>query len=349
VTDGLAGQDNGLWCGHVPMGEPEAERLAADRWGLTGRARRVATEKDDTFVLDGDGVQRVLKVTNPAERLAELDLEVPLLRHIATTDPTLVVPRVYPDRTGAALAELTDAAGQHRYARLLSYIPGTPLDSTGATAAERELVGQVLGRLRHATAGFSHPAQHRILAWDVQHLDRLRPLLAGVPDPGQRELLAAALARFDRIVPLLPGLRRQMLHNDFSTSNVIVDRADPRFVHGVIDFGDAVYTAIAVDVATALLNQLVTADETGDAFAHGRDLLRGYLTVADLTTTELAVIPYLVLGRVIARALITLRRVALMPANAGYVLRNTERGWAPLRWFLAQPDELLETTLMETR
>ena len=103
-------------------------------------------------------------------------------------------------------------------------------------------------------------------------------------------------------------LRTQVLHNDFSLSNLVVDRREPAFVTGVIDFGDAVRTAVAVDVSTALLNQLprdAAERPPDDLLAAGRDVLRGYLRFADLTEPELALIPHLVMARVVARALIT--------------------------------------------
>jgi hydroxylysine kinase len=184
----------------------------------------------------------------------------------------------------------------------------------------------------------------------VQHLLGLRPLLDAVDDRAQREVLEAGLERFERTTALLPTLRRQVLHNDFNRSNLIVDHADPQFVRGVLDFADAVRTAIAIDVATALLNQLPRHGLTddADAFADGRDLLGGYLDVAELTDTEIATIPFLVMGRVITRALISLYRAALMPGNATYVLRNTQQGWAQLRWFNAHSDDYLADTLHRT-
>lgn len=350
------GPGAGLWGGHIRMDEAEASRAARDLWGFDGRAARVDTEKDDTFVItDQAGTSRVLKVTNPAEDLSEVDFEVGLLHHVGGSAHRVPVPRVFPSRAGELLAPITDDAGQARHARLMSYLAGTPLDSTDSSPAEREQVGAVLARLRHATADYSHPAQSRLVAWDVQHLTQLAPLLDTVADPGRRELLAEGLSRFARVVPTLAGLRRQVLHNDFSRSNLVVDHEAPEFVVGVIDFGDAVHTAIAVDVSTALVNQLPRTiqehpDDVAeladlDLFADGRDLLRGYLREADLLPTELAAIPYLVMGRVIARALITLRRAALMPANARYILRDTEPGWGQLRWLLAQDDDRLETAL----
>jgi Ser/Thr protein kinase RdoA (MazF antagonist) len=347
--DGLIGSTAGLWGGHARMGGQEAVRVAELHWGLPGRATRVDTEKDDTFIIESGGPGRhVLKVTNPAEDIAEVDFEVQLLRHAGESSTLVPVQRLFPDRAGQVLVPLVDDAGQQRHARLMSYMEGTPLDSTDASPAERAQVGEALGNLRHSTATFTHPAQYRVLAWDVQHLPGLRPLLAVVADPAQRDLLEAGLARYDLVAPVLPSLRRQVLHNDFSKSNIIVCRGSARFVQGIIDFGDAVHTAVAIDVATALLNQLprsVPDSLDVDLFADARDLLRGYLSVADLTPAELAAIPYLVMGRVIARAIITTHRAVAMPSNARYILRNTEPGWAQLRWFLAQSDTYLESLL----
>ena len=110
---------------------------------------------------------------------------------------------------------------------------------------------------------------------------------------------------------------------------------------GIIDFGDATRTAIAIDVATALLNHLPRdggpAERhrlTGDVFEDGRDVLDGYLARADLTPGELRLIPHLVMARVVTRALISTHRAAQFPDNAAYLLRNTEPGWAQLDWFL---------------
>jgi Ser/Thr protein kinase RdoA (MazF antagonist) len=217
----------------------------------------------------------------------------------------------------------------------MTYCAGVPLDRIPSTRAQRWATGQLLARLRHAMAGFAHPADSPVVAWDVQHLPRLRPLLASIGEPGRRAQLARGLDRFALIEAEVAALRRQVLHNDFNKSNLL---ADP-----IIDFGDAARTAIAIDVATALLNQLprVTgpggtkqAELTGDVFADARDVLAGYLSLADLTPGELRLIPHLVMARVVARALISTHRAAQFPDNAVYLLRNTEPGWAQLGWFL---------------
>jgi Ser/Thr protein kinase RdoA (MazF antagonist) len=338
------------------MPASEAEDLARDRYGLDATAARLATEKDDTFRLEaevagpadgrartGAGVARrwILKVAHPAEPAAEIDFQTALLAHVARAEPALPVPRVAQDLQGNRWAMITDAAGQRRAVRLMTWCPGVPLDRIGSSRAQRRATGELLARLRHATAGFAHPADSPVVAWDVQHLPRLRPLLASIPDPGRRAQLARGLDRFALIEDQVAGLRRQVLHNDFNKSNLLADPDRPGVLTGIIDFGDATRTAIAIDVATALLNHLPRdagpgeQDRlTGDIFHDGRDVLQGYLSWADLTPDELRLIPHLVMARVVTRALISTHRAAQFPDNAAYLLRNTEPGWAQLDWFL---------------
>ena len=263
---------------------------------------RLSTEKDDTFLVNAaGGVKFILKVANPAEQATELDFEVRLLMHLEQVDSSLPVPRVIAESGARPYVALRDRAGQLRHVRLLSYLHGTPLDRTTSTAAERFRVGELLARLRHATAGFSHPADARILAWDVKHLSDLGSLLTYIDHPGRRADLQRGLKRFAALQTRIGRLRMQVLHNDFNRSNLIVDHDHPQFVTGIIDFGDAVRTAIAIDVATALLNQLprdASGDPSEDLFASARDLMLGYLSVAGAhLQDEIELIPHLVMAR----------------------------------------------------
>jgi hydroxylysine kinase len=332
-----AGYDPALALAHQIMPESEARNLARERYGLLATATRLATEKDDTFRLAAaDGRCWTLKVAHPAEPAAGIGFQASLLAHVAGADPAVPAPRVLPDRDGRPWAMVTDDAGQRRAVRLLTWCPGVPLDRVPATRAQRRAVGELLARLRQATAGFAHPADSPVVAWDVQHLPALRPLLGSIADPDRRAALARGLDRFARIADQVAGLRRQVLHNDFNKSNLLADPARPDVITGIIDFGDATRTAVAIDVATALLNQLPRSGVrlTGDVFAEARDVLDGYRSRADLTPAELRLIPHLVMARVVARALISTHRAIQFPANAPYLLRNTEPGWAQLDWFL---------------
>lgn len=318
-----------------PVSAAEAEAIAARLYDICGSATRFETEKDDTFLLDcGERGKFVLKIAHPSEQMEELDFQVALLRHVAERAPNLPVPRAYRDVDGEELPVVTTSAGERRVVRLIAFLPGTPLDRTSSTALQRERIGEVLAKLRHAMTDFSHPADSRTLAWDVTHLLDLSDLLDFIPAGSKRAWTIRALERFAEIKPQLDQCRQQVLHNDFNTSNLVVDPASKHFVTGVIDFGDAVRTAIAVDVSTALMNQMPKAfGDRQDLFREPRDVLRGYLRHADLTDDELELIPFLAQGRLAVRALLTCWRAELFPENSRYILRNTEAGWAHLEWF----------------
>jgi Ser/Thr protein kinase RdoA (MazF antagonist) len=256
---------------------------------------------------------------------------------------------VIPNLDGAAHFRVEDQAGQPREVRLMSYLDGTPLDSTHSSPEQRERIGEMLARLRHASAGFRHPAESRVLAWDVKHLASLGNLIDGVDDPAQKRQLAAGMERFLDIAPRVAALRSQVVHNDFSQSNIVVDHGSADFVVGIIDFGDAVHTAIAIDVSTALLNQLprdAAQNPVDDLFWRGRDVLRGYLRHAELTREELMLIPHLAMARAVTRGLLSLWRARMFPENKTYLLRNTEQGWAQLKWFLERSPETVSRTLL---
>ena len=322
----------------------EALTVLGTYYNVAGTLKRLDTEKDDTFLLTTPTWERfIVKFSNPDEDPNELALQADLLDHLARTDPDLPVPRIIGNRDGRSFFTIADGHGQSRMVRMLTYLEGMPLDRLEPAGDELARVGATLARLRLAMADFSHPHDEREIAWDVQHLPKLAFLLDSVADPGHRAMLAEGLDRFSRIESRLKACRRQVLHNDFSRSNIVVDRNSPAFVTGVIDFGDAVRTYIVVDLSTALLNQLDPAG--GPAmFEPCRNLLAGYLAVADLTAEEIEVLPHLIMARVIARALITTWRARQFPDNEPYIMRNTHQGWGQLRRFLSLPaDEISQT------
>ncbi|WP_156947149.1 phosphotransferase [Bradyrhizobium sp. WSM3983] len=329
----------GLATEFVTMSESEAVQIARTHFGIEGSATRFAAEKDDTFRISSTGGSRyILKAANPAEDLSAIDLQLCVLTHLAARSASLPVPGVISSARGEQQFEYRDRAGQHRRIWMLTYLEGQPLSEVRSTAAGREQIGKVLARLRLALADFYHPHDSRVIAWDIKHLLSLECLLGEVADAGRRKRLEAGLARFTSIERHLAQSRSQVLHNDFSTSNIVVDLSTSDFVSGVIDFGDVVRTSIAIDVSTALLSQLPTEPVEGDIFANGRDLLNGYIAAADLTAQELSIIPHLVMGRIVAKSLLSTWLANSVPSNAAYFLRNTKQGWHQLEWFLSRSE-----------
>jgi Ser/Thr protein kinase RdoA (MazF antagonist) len=342
----LVSEHGGLEGTYVPVKKTRALQMLEENYGILGALKRFETEKDDTFrVITTDRQKFVLKIANSGETFDEIDFQHRLLNYAETRDPSLPIPRIIKTRDGRDIFQITDVDGTLLYVWLLSFIDGTPLCETQSNARERVKIGKMLARIRHGTEGFSHAHEDRYYAWDVQHLLTLEHLLDEVDSPDQRDLLSRGLERFRSIEPRLRNCRKQVLHNDFSKSNIIVDHDDPVFVKGIIDFGDLVKTAIAVDVATALLNQLPERP-SDDLFYRGRNVMEGYLSIAELNDEELALIPHLVMARVVTRALLTLWRAKLFPDNQRYIMRNTEQGWHQLDWFMSRSPEQVSDILI---
>jgi hydroxylysine kinase len=347
-----AAQAGTLGTSFVSLTDAEAISSLQEHFGMVSAVARLPTEKDDTFRIDlPGGGHYLLKVANPFENESELAFECELLQHVAATDPKLPIPNLVPTIEGAVQFWVVDATGSRRHARLMTYLEGMPLDGiTGPlNSSERERIGEVLARLRLAMAGFHHPADGRVVAWDVQNFLSLDNLLDHVTDHSRRRSVAEAMGRFAALTDHISSLRRQVLHNDFNRSNIIVDRSRSEFVTGIIDFGDSVRTAIAIDVATALLNQLprnISAQSSADLFSDSHDLLRGYLRIADLSEEELALIPHLTMARCATRALITTWRAQLFPERAKNILRYTESDWSHLEWLLLRSADQLSSTFL---
>ncbi len=288
----------GLAAKFVAMSEAEAVQVARAHFGIEGHATRFAAEKNDTFRIASTGGPRFIL---KVANPAEDVLEIDLQLRVL-------------EHLAAATPE----------------IPVPRVIANG--------LGKVLARLRLALADFGHAADSRVIAWDVKHLLSLESLLGEIAEPAKRKQLEDGLARFGRIEGRLAKSRVQVLHNDFSRSNIVVDPSSSTFISGVIDFGDTVRTSIAIDVSTAVLSLLPREAGGHDMLADGRDLLNGYLTVADLTEEELRLIPHLVMGRVVAKTLLSTWLANSVPENAAYFLRNTEQGQHQLEWFLKRSE-----------
>ncbi|MET9259419.1 phosphotransferase [Amycolatopsis sp. NPDC004079] len=287
--------------------------------GLSGRLERIASEKDETFVLHTADARYLVKVSG--EAWEDLALQTAVLRHLERTAPELPVPVV---KSGVDGADLHDIASG-RSLRVLSFLPGEPL---AESAADPEPFGRWHGQLTRALAGF--PGK-RTLLWDLRHLGALVPLLDTVDGP-HRTLAQEVLAEF--AFRVRPGeLETQLVHNDMSPHNLLVDARGE--LAGILDFGDVLTTAVIFDLAIALSN-LLDADAT-DPWAAPLAWLRGYLQIRPVAEEELALLPLLATARLLQRALIASWRARRDPARAEYVLSHASRDWTTARAVYADP------------
>ena len=303
-----------------PLPLPRAVDLAREYYGLEVDAARLTGERDENFRLTAaGGVDYVLKVAHPAESPGVTDLTTAALLHLESQDPGLPCPRVVREHGGNNHIRFTDDQRIERSARLLSYLPGRPLDPAAPSRLLRGECGRLGGRLIRALRTFRHPAAHRALVWDVRHAACLAGLLGQLPGFPSRQ---AALAVLERIVPRidsqLPQLRQQIVHNDLNPKNILVSEAGA--VTGIIDFGDMPHTAVIADVAVTAAEHLPEdcSVGSGEAAASVLDVANAYHESVPLSHQELDLLTTLVAARLVANMVVHEWHVHRNPAGDHY-------------------------------
>jgi 4-aminobutyrate aminotransferase-like enzyme/Ser/Thr protein kinase RdoA (MazF antagonist) len=285
----------------------------------------LVSERDQNFLLRGDGPGWVLKVSNAAEDRAVLEMEVSAIEHVARMDPGLPVPLPRHARDGQAVAEVTVGDARH-LVRMIPYLPGRNAQPSEIDARTIREIGVVVARLARAMRGFFHAAGGRVIEWDQKQLPDLARHARLIDDPIRRDLLDRALERFQRrVMPVLPSLRAQIIHNDMTLDNLLLDEVGT--VTGIIDFGDMAHTATVLDVP-ATLQSLVR--DRRDIFGVAAEFLQGYASVLPLEAEEVDLLGDLLAGRMVQTILISAWRTRQFPDNA-YIT-----GWAEPAWELLE-------------
>jgi 4-aminobutyrate aminotransferase-like enzyme/Ser/Thr protein kinase RdoA (MazF antagonist) len=298
----------------------EAARIAADLFGLHGRASALGSERDQAFLLDDGGRGGVLKISNPREDEIVLDLEEAAIAHAAAVDPDLPLARSLAPRA-------TFRGHQVRlFERRHGHKAGPELDD----AAVREL-GALHARLCLALRSFFHPAAGRELLWNVRATPQLRPLLGEIADPPREALVARVLDRYEqRVLPQWERLRGQVVHGDFTLDNLLLDEGGR--VTGILDFGDCCHSALAAEVAVALASVL-RGRPAEDVFRVARISLDGFSSCFPLEPLELELMGDLVAARLAAIVSISAWRSRRFPENATYIEAWDEDSWRLLELF----------------
>ncbi|MEO8511902.1 MAG: aminotransferase class III-fold pyridoxal phosphate-dependent enzyme, partial [Chloroflexota bacterium] len=309
----------------------DAEAIARSAFGRELAAVPLVSERDQNFRLtDAGGGAWVLKVSNAAEDRGVVEMEVAAVERIARQDPGLPVPVALPGTSGSPIAEVTVGDATH-LVRLLPALPGHHAEPSELNWASVGEIGETTARVCRALRGFFHPSAGRVIGWDQQRLPLLFRHAAMVDDRARRELLDRVIARFEsRVAPALPGLRSQLIHNDVTLDNLLLD--DGGHVTGIIDFGDMAHTALVLDIPATM--QSLVRGRT-DIFAVAEAFLAGYASITSIEAAEAGLLGDLLAGRMAQTILISAFRTRQYPDNA-YI-----HGWAEPAWeLLEQLDEI---------
>jgi Ser/Thr protein kinase RdoA (MazF antagonist) len=302
--------------------------------------QRLAGERDANYrITDQTGRALLLKFINPAETLAETEMQIAALKHLAAGPTgTGITPRhqacnVPPDATeritpGDPKQEQTCAwtwfqpAAEKRPIRVRAYdfLEGRPGSQLAASKQGWIALGQCMADLDQALAGFDHPAMYRRLLWDTARAADLRGLVDHIQEARLIQPIRTFLDRFENhIAPELANLPHQVIHNDLSPSNILVDKTGLA-ITGVLDFGDIVYAPRIAEIAVGASYQMSRHPKPLRVL---KSVVNGYESVIRLAPTEHEYILDLVLARLVQRIVIASWRAARFPANRQYIMRST--------------------------
>jgi Ser/Thr protein kinase RdoA (MazF antagonist) len=280
------------------------ESLVREHYGIRARAERLTGDRDENFRIQVEhGPGYVLKAPSATESSTTADLLPAVLLHLERVASELPVPRIVRSRHGGAQIKFSDCGGEPRVASLCTFLPGKLLMSAVRLPVQRRSCGELLARLGGALRSFEHPAGRREIAWDMAGVPRLASVIRRIPGLPNARFLTGFVAQFSsQVAPRLARLRHQFVHNDFNARNILVDPQDEARVVGIIDFGDAIHTALAADVAVGVTGQLASPETANEAM---REFICAYQEVEPLREEELALLDWLVAGRIVLNVVLT--------------------------------------------
>ena len=300
----------------------DASKVAANLYGWQASVEALTGERDKNYLLRTQEVgEVVLKFINPGEEAAETDLQTQVLLWLKQKHCAVVVPQALRNSKDGLVSNY--AVGEQVYkVRAYTYLNGVAVAQAQMSDALQQSFGVRAAQLVIALDGFDHPALSRVLLWDVMHLSQLRDWAVEVlTDDAMGPFVFAFLDRFDAtILPTLQALPQQVIHGDISKSNTVVSQADSTAIHGVLDFGDLCKAPRVVELAVTASYALDA--ETGDLQAALARVVSGYESILTLSEAEKALIPDLIIARLVQRIVISEWRASHFPNNRDYILRS---------------------------
>jgi len=314
-----------------PTALAEIDLLVNQHWGLQSNSSRISCERDELFLISSEQGERfILRLSNPADDPAVIDLQVSALEWIDSHAPDLPLPGVVPLANGSLVVSVEAGENPPRTACLTRFLEGPALARTPTTTRQLHNVGVSLAKLGLALKNFHHPGAIRELAWNIQQAGSCRAMLpdaSTMVDEPRWTLVRQGLDNFvENVLGKLENVRHQVIHADYNPHNILMNPNDTDLVSGILDFGDMVYTALVNDVAIAASYQTAGPNPLSKV----AELVGAYHSVLPLEDEEISLLYDLIITRLCVAVAITEFRARRYPENREYILKNTEVAWEGL-------------------
>ena len=314
--------------------DQQAADAAKTRYNIEGPIKRLNGERDLNFLIQSGDEQVVFKIANSQENAAMLECQHDVFTAMAKVDrgdSEISSPKTIQSVNGKPVESVISASGEQHFCRAVSFIAGRLMSAVNPQTAELlESLGETVGQVDRVLADFKHHAIERPLLWNMNHaveiLERYKPLLG---DDNKTELINLFQNRFtSRVMPVSDRLRFGAIHNDANDNNVVVQGSGPwnQRVKGIIDYGDMVYSWIAVDPAVAAAYAMLDKSHPLDAAA---SVIKGYHRKFPLTEVEISVLFDLMCMRLCMSVCVCAEQQSLHPDNE-YLTISEQSAWTAL-------------------
>ncbi|WP_291780087.1 aminotransferase class III-fold pyridoxal phosphate-dependent enzyme [Cecembia sp.] len=189
--------------------------------------------------------------------------------------------------------KLMEWDGQKFIGRLLTFLEGEFFGKLNPEAADYQGLGRFLAELDlELGKKSSYVLESRKWEWDLQYLELIGKYIGDIPSAKNRSTVKYFLQQYEEIVrPALPHLRKSIIYNDANEWNVMLNLDNQV---SLIDFGDLAYTPLINELAVAMT---YAAYDKEDYLQPCLELLQAYHGILPLEEKELALLYYLIAGR----------------------------------------------------
>ncbi|WP_061300607.1 aminotransferase [Herbidospora cretacea] len=315
----------------------QAREVAASLFGVSGEVSEVGSNQDRNYVVDG---RYLLKVANAGYTDAELDAQDAALVHL---HGRIRVPEPQPAVGGGYVARFGDGLR----ARLLTFVPGTPLiESAYLAPVVVGRLGDLAGRVVANLADLDHPGLDRVSQWDLRRARTEIDQMIGSLSTGRDLVRRAADQACDRLDALAANLRTQAIHGDLTDDNVVCSTGpDGRPVpEGVIDFGDLGHGWVVGELAVTCASLLHHAPDRPLAILPA---VRAFQRVVPLTGDELAALWPAIVARTAVLVVSGVHQAVLEPDN-DYATERQDAEFRAFETAMSLPFEVAEAAFRET-
>jgi Ser/Thr protein kinase RdoA (MazF antagonist) len=277
------------------------QALVERHWGFNPALKPLYGERDlNARLLTPSGERWLLKLSHPDSTAARLAVEQRVFEGLAAQHRSPVTPCLLPSRQGTPTVPVVLEDGRPSHLRILSWLPGEPLDVPNASGPALESLGRACAQLNEALAACElsefAAALPRNLPWDLQNAGALAALLERCPPVVPRESVLRTLDTFQAgVAAALTGLPQQVVHNALNPDNLRFDPHRPSALPGVIDFGDMVVAPVICDLAIACA--YLVGESPDSCLDRVALTLRGFNQLRPLESTEWAILPVLLEAR----------------------------------------------------